>query len=287
MSLSKLQKAVAYAGLAAAPATAHAGVSDVTAAVKIDNHTKEGQSDARGDEKFAAIVLRTDDGKVLGLETGIYTPQFGYNRAARDTASLVATFGQEVQDGQSTKSIYGSIGYANGPVLDQWHNFVNKNHNGHARMSPASSDGRLVLGVAARLDEAITIAQVGNTSVDLNGAVFAAAGTTRVATGVAAFVSLNGGKGSGFRPNLPDTPALAMKGDYTLYAGITGTARIYDLATERLGTKLHKVTAVLGAAAALGPVHAGIEFQKDLTPEIERRNVTPVGRTMVRVGFDF
>ena len=58
MSLSKLQKAAALAGLAAAPATAHAGVSNITAAVKIDNHTQKGQSDARGDEKFAAIAVR-------------------------------------------------------------------------------------------------------------------------------------------------------------------------------------------------------------------------------------
>lgn len=288
MSLSKLQKAVAFAGLATTPVSAQAGVSSISAAVKIDNHTKQGQSDARGDEKGAAIVLRTDDGKVFGIETGIYTPQFGRNRAARDTASIIATLGRETEQDHRSVGIYGSVGYANGIVLNQWHSFVNARHDGHARTSPASSQGRVVLGVVARVDEDRTLASIGNANIDLNGAVFGTVGTTKAAVGAGAFISLNGGgQDAHFRPTLPDMPLRAITPVYSLYAGMTVSARAYDLATDKLGTETFKTTAVLGAQARLGRLNAGIEFQKDLSPEIKHRNATPVGRTMMRIGFDF
>jgi hypothetical protein len=286
MSLSLAQKALSASSLAAASVSSNAQAQtgpSITIAGKIDSHTKEGQSDARGDEKWGTIVVR-DGHMVYAVQTGILTPQFDKQRKSRDTASIMGTVGYETND----FGVYASAGQLNGRVLRKWQDFVTARHGGTARISEASSKARIGFGISARVDEDLNVATLGNTKIDIDGAFFAHARTDMIMAGASAFISVNGGADPDFRPDLPGLPLRNQNTSYSFYGGITATARAYDLPTDDLGTKFMKFSVVAGASLRKGRMSMGAELQKDIRPEVDGPKMkTPISRIAVKVGFDF
>ncbi len=286
MGLTFQQKMVAATSLLSVwPNVAEAETGPrVTIGAKMDNHTKPGQSDARGDEKYATISVRDNKSMVYAVETGIFTPQFDKKRESRDTGYITATIGHETHN----LGVYATAGLANGAILDGWQNFVAASHGGHARTSEASSSARIVFGASARVDQDATIVEFENVKFDLDVPVFAQARTDKVAFGGGVFVSMNVGTNSDFRPNLPGFPIDNQQSAVSVYGGVTATTRIYDLETDKLGTKPIKFSAVAGVSVRKGALSLSAEYQKDLTQEIRGSNMpAPIGRTMITAGLNF
>lgn len=255
---------------------------EVLAAWMPDGNLTPGNTDKGGDRKQGQLTVRTDDGHVYGLESGLVTPQgvidFDSPRDVKqfDTGFFRAIYGIETQPadaGDTTYGLYASLGVINGFTTDTWHDLVLWGHGGHGRLSPSSSDMVPYLEISARMDQAFRLTELGDLgALDLNTAAFTRLGTMETSLGAGAFLSLNMGDTDtvSFQPNLPGMPLKAAKSTATIYGGVTARGIIYDRATDITGeTYPLKLTTAFGAAITTGKSFTlGAEYQIDMSPDV-------------------
>ncbi len=261
-----------------------------------DGNLQKGDTDKGGDRKQGQIVARNlQNGLVLGLNTGLITPQgriddtVGKQVQLRDTGFAEIVGGYETSNAKYDPQygLYGHLGVINGPINGIWQDAIIKAHGGHARTSDASSAMVPYLGVSARVDKAFNLASLGPANLDINTAAFANATTMDVSAGLATYASLNFSDSAAFKPTLPGMPMQSNSEGTSLYAGVVTQAFAYDRPTHVLGTAPFRATAVAGVAFNLRNIGVGFEYQKPLINETAKGWEKPVDRGMafLRIGF--
>ena len=216
-----------------------------------DLHVFAGQSDKGGDAALSSATLRLGENMrnavVVQVDAALTTtPTTGHIEGRstsgyqRDTGVAKLTVGNEFPVTESLGAgVYAYGGYANGGVLDVLRDVKNAQHSllgmGKGRESEASSDGRLVGGVAARADYQVFDASISeNFSAQFMASAAAQVGTDRSHVAGAAYFRVGEKSPYAFHADLPGTPAQDNFGS-GVYAGVVLTKPFNDIATNAQG----------------------------------------------------